>query len=308
MLVVGAIGIDSNVYLPHDSADSRQAEGAIVDVRDCVAHAGGYASRGYAALGWRTAYLGHVGDDPLGRWVRRTLEQDGVLTEGLVTSGATARSVNLMSPDGSRRNYYDPHLAGARPPGADTVRRLVQASRVIHLNIPDWARTVLPIANAAGVPVVVDVQDAQDPPGVAEPYRADFVAGADLLFASGAGLPDPEGYARAALALGRAAAVVIGMGSRGVLLVPRDGAATTFEPVALSSPPGAQSRPVVDTNGAGDSLVVGVTAAYLLQGRTLSEAIAYGQLGARWCCTLRGTSDGLITAPELQLQVDERAR
>jgi len=307
VLVVGAIGVDTNVYLPSSDGAQTQVEGASVDVRDCVAHAGGYASRGYAALGWRTAYLGHVGDDPHGGWVRQTLEQDGILTEGLVTTGRTARSVNLVSPDGSRRNFYDPRVEGATPPDAATTKRLVRASRVVHLNIPDWARHVLPLAHAAGVPVVVDVQDAQDPPGVAEPYRSDFVSGADLLFSSGAGLPDPEAYAREAMAAGRARAVVVGLGSRGALLVPRDGPAVLVGPVALQPEPDVDRRyPVVDTNGAGDSLAVGVTSAHLLQGRDLVTALTCGQVCARWCCTLRGTSDGLITAAELDRQLDRQ--
>ncbi len=65
-----------------------------------------------------------------------------------------------------------------------------------------------------------------------------------------------------------------------------------FGPVDLEAP-------VVDTNGAGDSLAVGFLTAYVLEGRPLDEAVRRGQLAARWCCTLRGTSRGLITAPEL---------
>ena len=40
-------------------------------------------------------------------------------------------------------------------------------------------------------------------------------------------------------------------------------------------------------------------AALVLEGLPLPVAVRRGQLAARWCCTLRGTSRGLITATQL---------
>jgi len=298
-LVVGAVGIDTVVYPPPEWSWHHSGEGTLAEVHDLVAHGGGYAARGYAALEYRTAVLGHVGLDDLGSLVRRTLEGDGIVVDGLVTSGSTASSVNLMDPAGARRNFYDARTAGASPPDTAMVTALLERSRLAHVNIPDWARHVLGPARERGVALVVDVQDAH---GLDDEYRADFVAAADLLFVSADRLDDPEAYARGALAMGRAQAVVVGMGSRGCLLVPR-GEPTRLHP-ALGTLPGGSgtggAARVVDTNGAGDSLAVGVASAHLLDGQPLDAAVRRGLLCARWCCTLRGTSDGLAT----RVQVD----
>ena len=58
-------------------------------------------------------------------------------------------------------------------------------------------------------------------------------------------------------------------------------------------------RPVVDTNGAGDSLAVGFLSGLVLEGRPLDAAVRRGQIVARWCCTLRSDSAHLITRDAL---------
>jgi sugar/nucleoside kinase (ribokinase family) len=240
-----------------------------------------------------------VGHDDQGRRVRRTLTDDGIVVDGLVTSGMTAHSVNVMDATGSRRNFYDPRLTDVDPPGETTTTSLLDRSRIAHVNIPDWARRVLEPARERGVTLVVDVQDAS---GLDDSYRRDFVRAADLLFVSADRLADPEGYARGAMEMGHAQAVVVGRGSRGCLLVPRDQSSRTFPAIGTLPDDGSghASRPVLDTNGAGDSLAVGVASALLLDGHCLDAAVSRGLLCARWCCTLHGTSDGLAVRAQVE--------
>ena len=61
--------------------------------------------------------------------------------------------------------------------------------------------------------------------------------------------------------------------------------------------------PIVDTNGAGDSLAAAMLSALVLEGRSLDEAVHRGQLAARWCCSVRG-SDRLITRDQFDTLVD----
>lgn len=296
-LVVGAVGVDTLVYPPPSWAWDDATEGCFAEVVHTVAHGGGYAARGYAALGYRTGVLAHVGDDADGRLVRQTLTDDGVDLEGCVTSGRTAHSVNVMAASGARRNFYDPRPDGVEPPSAPMIDRLLERTRMVHVNIPDWTRHVLTPARQRGVAVLVDVQDAG---GSDDEYRLDFVRAADLLCASGTNLDDPEGYARWAMSVGPAVAVVIGLGAEGCLLVERGGPSTRVPPVALPDDPvTGVEPPVVDTNGAGDSLAVGLGSALLLDRLPMSDATRRGLLAARWCCTLRGTSDGLLTREQL---------
>lgn len=296
--VVGALGVDTVVYPPDSWAWDGASEGTLAEIQQVVAHGGGYAARGYAALGYRTAVVGHVGHDPEGDLVLSTLAADGIDLSACVTSGRTAHSVNVMSARGGRRNFYDPRLVGVEPPGASAVERLLDRARMVHLNIPDWARTVIEPARRRGVAVVVDVQDT---PGAHDAYRLDFVRGADLLFASAAQLDDPEGYARWAMSVGPASLVVIGLGPDGCLVVQRDGPAERFVPVELSADPvTGVVPPVTDTNGAGDSLAVGIASALVIDRLALAAAVRRGLLCARWCCTRRASSDGLLSASMLR--------
>lgn len=290
--VIGAVGVDTVVYPPAGWALAGGAEGTLAQVEHVVAHGGGYASRGYAALGYRTTFVGHVGPDLEGRRVAETLRGDGIDLTACVVSGRTAHSVNLVAADGGRRNFYDPRLDGVDPPDSRLIQRVVSRSRMVHVNIPDWTRHVLPLARELGVVAAVDVQDATGPE---DDYRLDYVRGADLLFASATNLDDPEGYARWALGVGPARAVVIGLGPSGCLVVPRDGATVHVAALdRLVDPTTGQDRPVVDTNGAGDSLAVGVASGLVLDALPMPEAVRRGILCARWCCSLRATSDGLL--------------
>ena len=285
VVVVGNAGVDTNVYVSGPLDLGHETE--YPEVLDTLGQSGGYSARGFARLGRRTAYLGYVGDDALGRFLLEELAADGVdASRALIDPAGTSRSVNLMSPDGRRHGFYDGKSHLSLVSDLDAWRPALAGARLAHFGIPDWGRRLLGPAREAGAVVSVDLQDVRD---LADPYRADFIAAADVLFLSGTQLADPRA---AVAALGRPGRVVVcGLGAGGCLLGD-DGGVRAFGPVDLEAP-------VTDTNGAGDSLAVGFLTAYVLEGRPLDEAVRRGQLAARWCCTLRGTSRGLITAPEL---------
>ena len=113
-----------------------------------------------------------------------------------------------------------------------------------------------------------------------------------MLFFSAANFDDPTPLI-ARFAAGRPERViVVGMGARGCALGAA-GVVRFFPPVGLDAP-------VVDTNGAGDSLAVGFLTSTVLDGYPLEDAVLRGQIAARHACTLRGTSDGLVTGEGLE--------
>jgi len=288
VVVVGNAGVDTCVYPYGDEVDWN-VEGNFTENLDTVGQAGGYASRGYARLGRLTAFVGHVGDDPAGALVRRTLEADGVDTRALFLDPAgTSRSVNVMYRDGRRRNFYDGKGHMSLSPDLAACRAVMSGARLAHVNIPNWARTLLPLARELGLVVACDLQDVVDP---GDPYRRDFLAAADVVFCSAANL-EPEQLVEAFQADRPERLVVVGMGARGCALGAR-GRVRRFPPVPFE-------KPVVDTNGAGDALAVGFLTSFVLEGRPLDESVWRGQIAARHACTLRGTSDGLISAAELE--------
>ncbi|MEI2732748.1 MAG: carbohydrate kinase family protein [Dermatophilaceae bacterium] len=287
VVVVGNVGIDTNVYLPGADVDwSREAN--FTENRDYVGQAGGYAARGYAQLGWRTGFIGTVGDDWAGAMVRAELEHDGIDLHGLwVDPVGTARSVNVMGTDGSRKNFYDGagHL-NATPP--DAAYEVVRSARLVHVNIANWARLLLPAARSGGAVVAVDLQDLADP---RDAYRADFVVAADVAFFSAANVGGPRLVAEALRDVNPGLLVVVGMGAQGCGVADAQGWRT------YPAPP--SDLAVVDTNGAGDALAVGVLTSHVLQGLSLEQSVLRGQVAARWCAAQRASTSTLITRDDL---------
>jgi acarbose 7IV-phosphotransferase len=288
VVVVGNVGIDTNVYPPGDEVDW-SVEANFTRNLDYVGQAGGFSSRGWARLGRRTAFLGCVGDDFCGRFVREELARDGIDLGGLfVDPAGTSRSVNVMFRDGRRKNFYDGGSHMTLEPDLGACRAVLARARLAHFHLPHWARRLLPLARQLGLVVACDLQDVVRLP---DPYRQDFIDAADVLFFSAVNHPDPRPVVEA-LRAGRPDRVVVaGMGARGCALATTAGY-RTFAPEQLAAP-------VVDTNGAGDALAVGFLDAWALEGREPAEAVRRGQLAARHACTLRGTSAGLITRAEL---------
>ncbi len=284
VVVVGNAGIDTNVYLAEPADLNHETD--YTDNADGVGQSGGYSARAFARLGYRTAFLGYVGDDAMGRFLLDELTSDGVdTTHMLVDPAGTNRSVNLVSPDGRRHSFFDGKSHMTIVPDVTAWQPVLNDTTLIHFSIPNWARLLLTTARAAGAVVSVDVQDARD---LDDPYRTDFIDAADVLFASSAHLASPRRALDAWHRTGRT--TVCTMGAQGCAVRSDDG---YQEHRAVNLP-----APVIDTNGAGDSLAAAMLAAYVLDHRPLDEAIHRGQLAARWCCTVRGSSE-LISRQQL---------
>ena len=304
VVVVGAAGVDTLVYLPVGEPDWAR-DSTMVDTVDTVGQAGAFSARGVARLGWRTGFIGAFGDDWAAAMVRSAFAVDGVTIAAEVLDPAgTARSVNLMTADGRRRAFYDgrghDQVAAPDPGSAFTGTRLV----VFHLS--DWCRRLLPAARAAGCVIAVDLQDLDR---VDDPYRRDFIAAADVVFFSGAHIVDPASCARDLLARGPSVAVA-GLGAAGAMVAWRASDGEFAQPIAVPAP--ELDLPIIDSNGAGDALAVGTLHELVLlappagsytpehMAAAMTSAVLSGQCAARWTC-MRSGGDQLLTRADLKL-------
>jgi sugar/nucleoside kinase (ribokinase family) len=294
VVVIGAVGIDTNVYLGRDEIDF-SVEANFSRNLDYVGGAGGYCSRGFAQLGYRTGFIGAVGPDHNGKFIEEELHHDRIETLLFSDPQGSRRSVNIMYKDGRRKNFYDGSGSMVLEPDLALCRAFFQKCRekagaVAHFSIENWARRLLPLAREAGLTVACDLQDLVS---IEDSYRQDFIKGSDILFFSAANFADPAPLIERLLAENPVEVIVVGRGSQGCALGTRAGI-TYFEPVSLDAP-------VVDTNGAGDGLAVGFLASrYLDGGYSLTEAILRGQLVARYTCTQVASSSNLIRREQLE--------
>ena len=288
VVVVGNAGIDTNIYL-HCREIDFSVDANFTENLDNIGQAGGYASLAYARLGKRTAFTGYVGDDFGGRFIRQEFERAGIDTQAVfIDPAGTSRSVNFMYADGRRKNFYDgkshmhlqPDLAACR---AVLAWASLEGRGLAHFNIPNWARQLLPIARQLGLVIACDLQDVVTPD---DPYRQDFIRYADILFFSAANYPDPAPLIETFLRANPALVIVCGRGAQGCALGDQNGV-QYFPAVNLEAP-------VIDTNGAGDSLAAGFLTSYVLEGYSLVDAVRRGQIAARYTCTLKACSSNLI--------------
>jgi sugar/nucleoside kinase (ribokinase family) len=286
--VIGSIGIDTNVYLYTEDIDF-SVEANFSQNLDYVGQAGGYSSRGFKRLGHDVSFIGYVGEDYSGRFIRETLEGDSIDTRFLlIDPKGTKRSVNIMYKDGRRKNFYDGRGSMELRQESEELRKYLRGTKLAHINIVNWTRFLLPMLRDEGIVISVDIQDVV---AVDDPYRRDFIEAADILFFSSVNFPDPTPLITRFLDIRSDRIVICGMGKSGCAIGTKE-SIDFFRAVELE-------EPVIDTNGAGDSLAVGFLSSYLFSGYSLKESILRGQIAARYCCSKKATSTDLITTEVL---------
>jgi sugar/nucleoside kinase (ribokinase family) len=145
------------------------------------------------------------------------------------------------------------------------------------------------MARDEGLLISCDLQDALD---VDDPYREDFVAAAHVIFVSAVNLADPSALALEMAARRRGRIVVVGAGAAGCL-VATGGRVSTYTAAQLPAP-------VIDTNGAGDTLAATFLACHVLEGLDMDDAVQRAQLAARVICAQRGDQKTPLPRPMLE--------
>ncbi len=284
--MIGAVGIDTNIYLYGSEIDF-SVEMNFSQNRDYIGQAGGYGARLFSALGLRTKCIAAVGNDPLGQWIRQELPQEGIECLFITDPEGTHRSVNIMYPDGRRKNFYDARGSMSVRPDETGCRMFLEGATLAHFSIENWCRYLLPVARSLGMVVSVDIQDVVDSH---DPYREDFVREVDVLFFSAV---NHENFSDLLhhFSEGGKRLVICGRGAKGCAML-KDGRIIKLPAVDWFGP-------VVDTNGAGDALAVGFCVQYFLRGDDAETALWKAQLFARHVCTLKATTRGFLSQQDL---------
>jgi len=224
---------------------------------------------GVSRLGGTATWIGRVGDDDLGRRIRRELNAEGVHVRAIVDAEAsTALMLKEHHPVGpSRVRYYRTGSAGSRLAPEDLPGEWIAGARLLHVTgitpslspVADAAvHRVLDLAEEAGIPVSFDVNHRttlKRHRDAAELYRS-IARRATVVFAGNdeARLLVPDARDDDQLLRGMSdlgpAEVVLKLGERGCRAL-IDGREYALPAIPVT---------VVDTVGAGDAFVAGYLA------------------------------------------------
>ncbi|AEW99910.1 ribokinase [Streptantibioticus cattleyicolor] len=297
LLVVGSANADLVI-----GVERRPAAGETVLGSDLAVHPGGKgANQAVAAarLGARTALLARVGDDAHGRLLLDAQRAAGVDPVGVLVGGApTGVALITVDPSGDNSIVVSPGANGRlTPEDVRAAAGLFQASRVVSAQLEVPLETVVEAVRhlAPGSrfvlnpspprPLPRELLEACDPLIVNEHEAKVILAGAD---GSGADVgEDPQGWARALLALGPRS-VVVTLGAEGALVA---------WPERVVRVPSV-TVDAVDTTGAGDAFTAAL-ACRLGAGASLQEAARYAARVGAVAVTRHGAQESYPTAAEV---------
>lgn len=252
----------------------------------------GTALTAAARLGARTGYIGLLGDDPEGRFLRDLFVQEGVDVSRLRLStdaGTNVCFILVQAGSGKRAIFCHRRVDAGALTLDETDRVYIQAARALHLDgqfLPAaiqaarWARE-------AGVKVCFDGNHPRPGLDALLPLVNWLVVAAPFP-AAYTGLGDPQQAARALLALGPELLVVT-QGERGC--------ETWTHNEHLIAPGFAVQA--VDTTGAGDAFHGGFVYAQL-QGWDLRRVVTFANAVAALNCQTLGGRRGLPTLAQVE--------
>jgi acarbose 7IV-phosphotransferase len=246
ILVSGLINIETTLRVDRFPIDYTPVRYPFWDVATTVSGVGYNVAKALTVLGDEVPFLSLIGHDLYGDLVITSLERDRVPAQDVRADLiATPQSVILYDGEGRRQINVDLKDIQERTYPRDALERALEGCDLAVLCNINFSRPFLALARERGVPIATDVHAISS---LDDDYNRDWLAAADILFMSDELLPtSPDAWARQVLDRYPARIVVIGLGSQGALLAQRD-------PMRIVRLPAVETRPIVNTIGAGDAL------------------------------------------------------
>lgn len=263
--------------------DEARAESLYDKMGSCTEVSGGSAANtlaGMASLGSKTAFIGKVFDDELGRIFRHDLRAVGVDFDTLpaTTGRATARCLILVTPDGQRTmNTFIGACNEIYENDIDAT--LIAKAKVVYGEGYMWdldctKRAITKAfadAKASGAKIAFTLSDVFCVNRSREEFVAMLENDLDILFCNEAELhalfPDMAFEAILDLIQGKAEVIAVTRSEKGSIILSKDARVTV---------PAEPIRELIDTTGAGDLYAAGFLYGYT-QGKPLAEC---GRLGS----------------------------
>jgi ribokinase len=293
ILVIGSLNADLVVRAPRFPAPGETISGE--DLAIIPGGKGANQAVAAARQGARVSMLGRVGNDSFGPTLIDNLQQNHVDTTYVLTDkSATGTAIIVVDASGQNSIVLSPGANGKVSP-ADVDAFPFQDADMLLLQFEIPLETVIHAARLArqnGLRVILN-------PAPARPIPDSLLADVDILvpneselqLLSGQPVTDTDSAVTAAQALLEKGVktVIVTLGANGALLV-TDEKVTHIPTFKVE---------VVDTTAAGDAFIGGLAAA-TLKGKSLEEAVRYGNASGALAATKFGAQPSLPTQNEVE--------
>jgi acarbose 7IV-phosphotransferase len=289
ILVAGLINLETTLHVERFPLEYFPVRYPFFAIASSVSGVGFNLSKALGTLGHDVRLLSLIGNDATGRLVREELARAEIDDRFVIEQvAASAQSVILYDDAGRRQIHVDlKDLQDQGYPEAVFDQAAHGCSLAVLCNI-NFSRSLLDRARRRGMTIASDVHTIAS---LDDPYNADYMAAAEILFMSDERLPmPPPDWAAAVHSRYGNRIIVIGLGHRGALLTV-EGA----QPVHI---PAVSTRPVINTVGAGDALFACFLHAYSVSGDA-EQALRQATVFASYKIGATGAADGFLTSAQL---------
>jgi sugar/nucleoside kinase (ribokinase family) len=288
--VAGLINLETTVAVDGFPLPYFPCHYPFLGIKTTVSGVGYNLSKALTTLGNQVDFASLIGQDDNGWLARKALRDDGI-SEQLVLSALeqTAQSVILYDPTGKREIHVDLKDIQDQVYPSEPARAGIEACDLAVISNVNFARPLLEVTKKAGKPIATDVHALSD---LEDEYNRDYMQAADILFLSDESLPEsPESVLPKLMDRTAAEIVVIGLGAEGAVMAVRSDTHIEWFPAV-------QTRPAVNTIGAGDALFSAFLDRYM-QTRDPYTSIRAAMVFASYKIGEKGAAEGFLTADQL---------
>lgn len=291
ILVAGLINIETTLKVDGFPVPYFPVRYPFHGVSSTVSGVGYNIAKALITLGDEVSFLTIIGEDLAAQQVRTALATEKIPADDVLSlMSHTAQSVVIYDPEGKRQIHAD--LKDIQESGypMDIFEREMDRCNLLALCNINFSRPFLSKARQAGKVIATDVHTIGE---LYDDYNREYMQSADILFMSDEALPiKPEEWARQVMQAYGPEILVIGLGSQGALL-------SVQSDNFLERIPAVQTRPVVNTIGAGDALFSAFLHTYQ-QSKDPYESIQKAVLFASYKIGEKGAAEGFLTQKALE--------
>lgn len=291
IVVAGLVNVETTVRIDSFPIEYTPINFPFFGVQSQASGVGLNIGKALTTLGDEVKLLSMIGNDSSGIVVKNELENCGIDTSYIVENlSSTPQSVVLYDNGGKRQIYCDLKEIQDCSYEEDVFRKVIEDASIVCLCNINFSRNLLKIAKDNNKLIATDVQVLGD---IYDPYNADYMRFANILFLSNENIKEPvDDFVKSIIKEYDNDIIVVGLGSKGALLfVKKDNFMSYFKAV--------KTREVVNTIGAGDSLFSSFIH-YYSKNRDPYEAIKKAIVFASYKIGVASAADGFATEEELE--------